>query len=65
MRTTSDRMRAAIALVEAGATGYRAGRAAGITPQALYQNLMYQRIIAERRSRGEKVRPAYPRKQRA
>lgn len=54
----------ALALVEAGATGYRAGRTAGISPQALYMNPTYKRLIAERRARGEKVRRAYPRKRR-
>jgi hypothetical protein len=52
----------ALALVEAGATGYRAGREAGISPQALYQNRAYKRLISERRARGEKVRAAFPRR---
>ncbi len=60
MRTTTDRMKMAIALVAGGATGYRAGRTAGISPQALYKNESYKVLMEARRASGAKVRPYYP-----
>jgi hypothetical protein len=60
MKNTSMRMLMAIALVQGGATGYRAAREAGITPQAVYQNEMYRAIIARRRARGVPLRGRYP-----
>jgi hypothetical protein len=65
MRTTSEQTKRALEMVAAGATGYRAARMAGITPQALYQNDEYQRMISARRAAGVAVRRHYPRKPRA
>lgn len=64
MRTPSEQTKRALDMVAAGATGYRAAREAGISPQALYQNNDYQRLITARRAAGIKVRQHYPRKKR-
>jgi hypothetical protein len=62
MRTTSEQTKRALEMVAAGITGYRAAREAGISPQALYQNEDYQRLISARRAAGIPVRRHYPRK---
>jgi hypothetical protein len=49
-------MLAAIELVKDGASAYRAARETGISSQAIYMSRLYAEVMAERESRGLRVR---------
>jgi hypothetical protein len=49
-------MLAAIELIKDGATAYRAARETGISSPAIYMSRLYHQLLAERESRGIRVR---------